>query len=483
MNTATVFLPITKVDEAKRLVYGRIAHEVVDHSDEVFDYTTSKGNFVSWSNLMNKESGGKSFGNVRGMHSNIAAGKFVQPLQFNDAEKAIDAVVKVVDDNEWEKVLEGVYTGFSMGGTYERKWPDVVGGKSVTRYTANPNEVSLVDRPCIPTAKYFDIQKKDGSVLQKMFKSAEIAMLAGAVHQAHKEFSQPTSATSGINAYDQEGAKKPKPVEKADEPTEDDVQKAIVTILEKRGARNSASDLSMLQSVHDTVCKLGAACSSMQKEDGQAGNANSGDSDMAKEDGVAKDAINSEGAKRGATVTNGTSGAGPQSSNGQHADPPEGGHGADRGDNNKAKKKPAFLEDNDDDDDDAKEAKKLLKAHRAKQAADAQASSEERIAKSVTATVLAALTEAGVLTKKEDIDVVIEKAAPPKDNDSKAPALFAIGKDGKAVKAEGTGKSNDLSKVASRALPGEKETETVNAATLIKAAYGKPMTHDQLFGR
>ena len=482
MNTANLFLPITKVDEAKRLVYGRAAHEVIDHSDEVFDYNTSKGNFVKWSDLMNKESGGKSYGNIRGMHSNIAAGKIAEPLKFNDKEKAIDIVAKVVDDNEWEKVLEGVYTGFSMGGSYARKWADVIGGKSVTRYTANPNEVSLVDRPCIPTAKYFDIQKSDGTVLQKMFKSAEVemAMLAGAVHEQRKAgFEQPTSATSGLNHYDQEGAKKPKPVD----PDEDVVDKFIEKLLEKRGARNSSSDLGMLQSVHDTVCKLGATCSSMQKEDGEQVGKRSEDTNMADDKGVAKDAINAEGAKRGATVTNGTTGAGPESSNAAQGDPPDGDHGADRGVNGKKKKNPFA----DMDDDDQEKAAKMWKAFKEKEAADAQASSEERIAKSVTNTVLAALTEAGVLTKKaaavKDDDIDLSKITKA-DNDGKKPVLMVVGKDGKVEKVDGTGEDESkLVKVATAALPGEKTTDETNAATLIKAAFRKPMTHDQLFGR
>jgi hypothetical protein len=165
---STAFARITKVDEAKRLVHGRIAEEVPDLADEIFDYTSSKANFVSWTKTIQSETGGKSLGNVRGMHGNVAAGKLTH-IEFNDNQKAIDVSARIVDDNEWAKVLEGVYTGFSMGGSYQRKWSDVVGGKSVTRYTADPNEVSLVDRPCIPTAKFFDIQKADGRLIKREF--------------------------------------------------------------------------------------------------------------------------------------------------------------------------------------------------------------------------------------------------------------------------------------------------------------------------
>ncbi len=166
-----LFAQITKVDEEKRLVYGRAVQETPDRSDEIFDYESSKPYFKTWSDEVKADTNGKSLGNVRSMHSNVAAGKVID-MQFNDDEKAIDIAAKIVDDNEWQKVLEGVHTGFSIGGVYvgEKKTEKIDNGKEVKRYTAKPNEISLVDRPCIPTAKFFDIQKADGSVTQVEFK-------------------------------------------------------------------------------------------------------------------------------------------------------------------------------------------------------------------------------------------------------------------------------------------------------------------------
>ena len=161
-----VFAQITKVDVAKREVWGRAAQEVPDHSGEIMDYDTSKPLFESWSTDVQKASDGKSMGNVRSMHGNVAAGKVIS-MNFDDAQKAVDVGVKVVDDNEWEKVLEGVHTGFSIGGKYVKKWQD----GDLTRYTAQPSEVSLVDRPCIPTATFFDIVKADGVIEKVAFKS------------------------------------------------------------------------------------------------------------------------------------------------------------------------------------------------------------------------------------------------------------------------------------------------------------------------
>lgn len=164
-----LFAQIRKVDEANRLVFGRAAEEVVDRSGEIMDYESSKPHFQKWSEDCAKDTDGKSLGNLRSMHTKIAAGKLTG-IDFNDTEKAIDICAKVVDDAEWKKVLEGVYTGFSMGGNYVgEKKVEKVDGKDVTRYTAAPNEISLVDRPCIPTAKFFEVQKADGTLAKVDF--------------------------------------------------------------------------------------------------------------------------------------------------------------------------------------------------------------------------------------------------------------------------------------------------------------------------
>jgi hypothetical protein len=164
-----IFARITKVDEATGLVYGRAVQEVVDRSGEIFDYDSSKPNFEKWSTDLAKATDGKSVGNVRAMHGKVAAGK-LNEITFNDAEKAVDVVAEVVDPVEREKCLKGVYTGFSIGGSYAAKWPDEV-NKGVTRYTANPTEISLVDMPCVPTAN-FTVVKADGAEELRKFETS-----------------------------------------------------------------------------------------------------------------------------------------------------------------------------------------------------------------------------------------------------------------------------------------------------------------------
>ena len=167
-----LFARITKVDEETRTVTGRAAQEVVDKDNEIFHYESSKPNFMKWSSEVHADSNGASMGNIRAMHGNVCAGKMTD-IEFNDAEKAIDIEAKIVDDNEWKKILEGCYTGFSIGGKYTKKWPSSINGKMVYYYTADPSEISIVDRPCNPTAKFFTVHKSDGTEALVKFQSIE----------------------------------------------------------------------------------------------------------------------------------------------------------------------------------------------------------------------------------------------------------------------------------------------------------------------
>jgi len=150
-------IPLVKIDEERRLVIGRAAQEVPDKANEIMDYATAKPEFQAWSDRFSAATGGLSKGNLRAMHQKSVAGKIVD-ISFDDADKAIDIVAKVVDDNEWKKVMDGCYTGFSVGGGYKRRWPD---GR-MTRYTPRVGEMSLVDDPCIQTALFAELVKANG---------------------------------------------------------------------------------------------------------------------------------------------------------------------------------------------------------------------------------------------------------------------------------------------------------------------------------
>lgn len=166
MNKLTLFAALTKVDEPQREVWGLATAEVVDKDGEIFDYASSKSYFEEWSREIASATSGRSLGNVREMHRSSAVGKLVD-LEFNDEQKTIAVRAKIVDDAAWLKCVEGVYTGFSIGGRYVQMWPD----GEFLRFTAQPAEISVVDNPAVPNA-HFTAIKDDGSVEVRKFAAA-----------------------------------------------------------------------------------------------------------------------------------------------------------------------------------------------------------------------------------------------------------------------------------------------------------------------
>jgi hypothetical protein len=87
MDDMNIFVPITKIDAAQRLVYGVVTAEKPDVSGEVCDYASTKPHYQKWSRKFASVTEGKSLGNLRAMHSNVAAGKLVE-IAFNDEQSA-----------------------------------------------------------------------------------------------------------------------------------------------------------------------------------------------------------------------------------------------------------------------------------------------------------------------------------------------------------------------------------------------------------
>ena len=168
MDDMKIFVPITKIDAAQRLVYGVVTAEKPDVTGEVCDYASTKPLYQKWSQKFATATDGRSLGNLRAMHGHVAAGKLVESHSMT-RQKQIEICGKVVDDAEWQKVEEGVYTGFSQGGRYLKRWPDP-DAPALMRYTAEPLEVSLVDHPCLPEAT-FAVIKADGSTELRKFKT------------------------------------------------------------------------------------------------------------------------------------------------------------------------------------------------------------------------------------------------------------------------------------------------------------------------
>jgi hypothetical protein len=178
-------IPLVKLDVERRLVIGRAAQEVPDKAREIMDYASAKPAFEEWSKGFADATGGLSKGNLRVMHSRHVAGK-IQDIQYNDEEKAVDIVAHVVDPVDWEKCLKGVYTGFSIGGGYAAKWQD----GHLTRYTPRVAEISLVDSPCMPTARFAELVKADGVVGQVELRGRQAMTFAEILAARPKTFAE-----------------------------------------------------------------------------------------------------------------------------------------------------------------------------------------------------------------------------------------------------------------------------------------------------
>jgi hypothetical protein len=169
MPRPALFIPITKIDEEKQEVYGVATQEIRDRDNEIFDYDGSKPYIEQWSKNAEDGTAGKSKGNLRAMHRNISAG-ILRDLSFDDTAKKIDVCAYVNDPVEWQKVMDGNYTGFSFSGKVMKRWKDPV-DRTMMRYIANPTELSLADLPCVPTAT-FTMIKIGGASEERSFKIA-----------------------------------------------------------------------------------------------------------------------------------------------------------------------------------------------------------------------------------------------------------------------------------------------------------------------
>ncbi|MGD0565408.1 MAG: hypothetical protein ABSA66_20270 [Roseiarcus sp.] len=234
MSTLDLFLSLAKVDLDQRIVQGVATAEVPDRVGEICDYASTKPYFETWSADALAASGGKSFGAVRAMHGRVAAGKLTD-IAFDDEGKRILVAAKIVDDDEWRKVTEGVYTGFSQGGRYVKRWPDPDSG--LTRYTAEPSEISLVDLPCLPGATFEVV--KDGIVEKRAF--------AAARQEAQETPAVPAAEAAPVIAADPPRASAPSPSDalaKAAQALSQAAQKLERAIEENSALRKSLADLS-----------------------------------------------------------------------------------------------------------------------------------------------------------------------------------------------------------------------------------------------
>ncbi len=139
-----LYVPLFKKDAKERVVGGFASTEAVDQQGEIVDLGAIEQAWPEYA----------KFGNIREMHQPWAAGKLVfSRFETAGETRGVYVEAKVVDDDAWKKVEEGVYNGFSLGGQKLEIRPDAVAPRGrVTKVAIH--EISLVDRPANPEAVF-----------------------------------------------------------------------------------------------------------------------------------------------------------------------------------------------------------------------------------------------------------------------------------------------------------------------------------------
>ena len=155
-------MPFNKVDEQRRTVSGFAS---LDNLDKQYDIVTSEASMEAFA---------KFRGNIREMHQPSAVGKMVsfkEDKYFDPESKKfykgvfVSAYISKGANDAWEKVLDGTYTGFSIGGRMN-KWDDAYDEKSDSQIRIIKDydliELSLVDSPANQFANIVSVEKVDG---------------------------------------------------------------------------------------------------------------------------------------------------------------------------------------------------------------------------------------------------------------------------------------------------------------------------------
>ena len=162
-NTISVGVTFEKVDVENRTVSGFATLDNVDAHGDIIDSKASMEAFKRFR------------GGLREMHTNNAVGTV---LNFEEAKKYaeqedkfytgvyITAKVSRGAQDTWEKVLDGTYKGFSIGGKIKKK--ETMRTENGKSYPVIKDydliEVSLVDNPANPLAMVMTV-KKSGDIM------------------------------------------------------------------------------------------------------------------------------------------------------------------------------------------------------------------------------------------------------------------------------------------------------------------------------
>lgn len=141
-----LYVPISKVEETADglIVEGIASTETVDEENDVVDYDSLKAVLPDYEQWMT----------IREMHQPIAAGRALV-VTPDDAQRTLFLRALVVDSESQKKVRAGVLKAFSIGGKGRREIQKRDDGSTYARaYVKKLSEISLVDRPANPDARF-----------------------------------------------------------------------------------------------------------------------------------------------------------------------------------------------------------------------------------------------------------------------------------------------------------------------------------------
>ena len=122
MNDINFFIPFGKSDKDERIVEGVATSEALDSQGEIIKYDAIKDALPNYLGDFDDATGRYKFGNIREMHQHSAVGKTIG-TKLDDTKKQLTIAAKVIDDNAWKKVKEGVYAGFSIAAVARGQRP------------------------------------------------------------------------------------------------------------------------------------------------------------------------------------------------------------------------------------------------------------------------------------------------------------------------------------------------------------------------
>ena len=161
-DSVRLSMPIGKVDVERRMVSGFATLDNIDKQDDI---VTTEASLQAFKNFR---------GNLREMHQPSAVGKIVsfkEDKYFDPNSKKfysgvyVSAYVSKGAQDAWEKVLDGTYSGFSIGGNI-KSWDDAYNSdmdkaiRIIKDYDLY--ELSLVDSPANQFASIISVEKVNG---------------------------------------------------------------------------------------------------------------------------------------------------------------------------------------------------------------------------------------------------------------------------------------------------------------------------------